>query len=69
MSISLHNMIQRLDKDHIFPPMISIYLTALRTSGNVGAHKGTSSKEDVEVLLPLLVRVLEWFLDEGVSKV
>jgi hypothetical protein len=68
-SISLHNMIQRLDRDHILPPMISIYLTTLRTSGNVGAHTGSGSKEDVEVLLPLLVRVLEWVLDEGVSRV
>jgi hypothetical protein len=66
---TLHNMIQRLDRDSIFPPMISIYLTTLRTSGNLGAHTGTGSKEDVEVLLPLLVRILEWFLDEGVGKV
>ncbi len=66
---TLHNMIQRLDRDLVFPPMISIYLTALRTSGNIGAHTGADSREDVEVLLPLFVRVLEWFLYEGVSKI
>jgi hypothetical protein len=60
---TLHNMLQRLDRDAVFPPIISIYLTTLRTSGNVGAHSTVGSKEDVEVLLPLFVRVLEWFLD------
>lgn len=40
---SLYNMIQKLDSDHISPPLISIYLTTLRTSGNIGAHTGTSS--------------------------
>lgn len=68
-SVSLYNMVQRLDRDHIFPPMISIYLTTLRTSGNIGAHTGAGSKEDIEALLPLFVRVLEWFLDEGVGNV
>lgn len=67
--VNLHNMIQKLDRDRIFPAMISIYLVTLRTSGNVGAHTGAGSKEDIEVLLPLFVRVLEWFLDEGIYKV
>jgi hypothetical protein len=68
-SARLYDMIQRLDRDHIFPPMISIYLTTLRTSGNMSAHTGGGAKEDIEALLPLFVRVLEWFLDEGVNKI
>lgn len=44
-------------------------MTTFRTTGNVGAHTGSGSKEDVEALLPLLVRVLEWVLDEGVGQI
>jgi len=68
-SANLANMIQELNGARIFPPIIFACVNFLRISGNIGAHQSIGTKEDVEAILPVFVRFVEWFLDEGLSKI
>ncbi|RME58913.1 DUF4145 domain-containing protein [Candidatus Parcubacteria bacterium] len=61
--IRLADKIKRLETKGYIPPIIGAYLNALRLSGNVGAHEYVDSKRDVEVILPVFIRVLEWFVE------
>ena len=45
------------------PMVINVYLNTLRLVGNIGAHEGGDSKEEVEAVLPIFVRTVEWFVD------
>jgi hypothetical protein len=68
----LANMIRQLNGAKLFPPIIFASLNFLRISGNIGAHElheSAGSKEDVEAILPVFVRFVEWFIDEGLAKV
>jgi hypothetical protein len=67
--VTLGSMIHKLDEAEIFPPIIYIYLNTLRLTGNIGAHDSVGSKEDVEAVLPIFVRVVEWFLDEELKEI
>lgn len=63
-NLTLSDKLQRLNTSKIFPPFINIYLNTLRLTGNIGAHEGEGGKEDVEAILPIFLRVIEWFLDK-----
>lgn len=65
---NLATMIQELNSAKLFPPIIFACLNFLRISGNIGAHQSAGSKEDVEAILPVFVRFVEWFVDEGLAK-
>lgn len=60
---SLANMLHELNERGIFPHFIYVYFNTLRLTGNIGAHQQVYSKRDVEVILPLFIRVVEWFVD------
>jgi len=60
---NLANMLHELNKRGIFPHIIYVYFNTLRLTGNIGAHQQVYSKRDVEVILPLFIRVVEWFVD------
>jgi hypothetical protein len=64
----LSHKLQKLNEAKIFPPFINIYLNTLRLTGNVGAHEGAGSKEDVQAVLPIFLRVVEWFLDKELKQ-
>ncbi|MGE0827481.1 MAG: DUF4145 domain-containing protein [Candidatus Binatia bacterium] len=66
--ISLSSKLQKLNESKILPPFINIYLNTLRLTGNVGAHEGAGSKEDVQAVLPIFLRVVEWFLDKELKQ-
>jgi hypothetical protein len=59
----LADMISELNRHNVFPPIIYVYLNTLRLVGNIGAHEGGDSKEEVEAVLPIFVRTVEWFVD------
>lgn len=65
---NLATMIQEINSTKLFPPIIFACLNFLRISGNIGAHQSAGSKEDVEAILPIFVRFVEWFVDEGLAK-
>ena len=60
---SLANMLHELNERGIFPNLIYEYFNTLRKTGNIGAHQQVYSKRDVEVIFPLFIRVVEWFVD------
>ena len=66
--LALADKIQRLKSAGLFPPFISIYLDTLRLTGNIGAHEAAGTKEDVEAVLPIFLRIVEWFLDREFAK-
>ena len=64
----LAGKLQKLGESNTFPPFISIYLDTLRRTGNIGAHESIGTKEDVEAVLPIFLRVVEWFLDKELKQ-
>ncbi|QTA81084.1 DUF4145 [Desulfonema limicola] len=62
----LADMLVELNKRKVFPPIIYIYLNTLRLTGNIAAHKGEGSKEEVEAVIPVFIRVVEWFIDREI---
>ena len=60
---SLAKKIYKLNEKGIFPSIIYIYLNTLRLTGNVGSHQVIETKTDVIVVLPIFIRVVEWFVD------
>jgi len=58
----LASKLQKLSESNAFPPLISIYLDTLRLTGNIGAHEAIGTREDVEAVLPIFLRVVEWFV-------
>jgi len=62
-SKNLANMLHELNRIGIFPNFIYVYFNTLRLTGNISAHQRVHSKRDVEVILPLFIRVVEWFVD------
>jgi hypothetical protein len=65
---TLATMLSRLNERNAFPPIIYVCLNSLRLAGNIGAHQTVRCREDVEALVPMFVRVVEWFLDEGLPR-
>ena len=63
-SVKLSDMIYELNKKNAFPPFIYIYLNTLRLAGNIGAHEKVDSKKEVEAVLPIFIRVIEWFVNQ-----
>lgn len=63
-SETLSEMLQRLNKKNAFPTIIYVYLNTLRLAGNIGAHQGLDAKKEVEAILLVFVRVVEWFVDQ-----
>jgi len=61
---TLAEKLQKLNELNVFPSFIGIYLNTLRLTGNIGAHEGSGTREDVEAILPIFLRVIEWFLDK-----
>lgn len=61
--VSLATKIRELQGSNIFPGFIHIFLNTLRLTGNIGAHEGTGQRKDVEAVLPIFLRTVEWFVD------
>jgi hypothetical protein len=61
--IPLATKIQRLQGSSIFPSFIRVFLNTLRLTGNIGAHEGSGQRKDVEAILPIFSRTVEWFTD------
>jgi len=61
---NLADMLFELNNNKVFPPIIYIYLNMLRIAGNIGAHQGEGSKEEIEAMLPIFVVIVGWFLNE-----
>jgi hypothetical protein len=64
----LASKLQKLNESNAFPPFISIYLNTLRLTGNIGAHEAIGTREDVEAVLPIFLRVVEWLLDKELKQ-
>ncbi len=62
--ISLAEKLRKLGELNTLPPFIGIYLNTLRLTGNIGAHESVGTREDIEAVLPIFLRVVEWFLDK-----
>lgn len=65
-SASLASMIYELGQIITIPPILIKSLHFLRLSGNLGAHEisdSIGSTKDIEAILPVFIRVVEWFLD------
>lgn len=63
-SLSLSQKLDKLNGSKIIPPFIFIYLNALRLAGNLGVHERVGLREDVEAVLPVFLRVVEWFVSD-----
>lgn len=59
---NLNAMIREIQSIGVIPQIISVSLHTLRQAGNAGAHGNPTKTKDVVALLPLFVRVVEWFL-------
>ncbi|MFX1257318.1 MAG: DUF4145 domain-containing protein [Promethearchaeota archaeon] len=63
----LGTMIYELNQKNIFPPILHVFINSLRISGNLGAHElsdSIGSKKDIEAIMPIFIRIVEWFLDQ-----
>lgn len=60
---NLANMLQQLNNKHIFPSIIYVCLDTIRKAGNIGAHEIMAESDDAIAILPLFIRVVEWFID------
>jgi len=60
---NLAGMIQRLNDAGYFPSIIYASLNFIRITGNIAAHDTIVEKEDAEVVLPVFVRFVEFYLD------
>ncbi len=62
----LGSKMYKLNEKGLFPPILYTFLNFLRLSGNLGVHELSSSigdKKDVEAIIPVFTRVVEWFLN------
>jgi len=41
-----------------------LYINTIRLTGNIGIHEKIENKEDIEVLIPMFIYILNWFLEE-----
>lgn len=57
------DMIKRLDAQKTFPPIIFVCLNALRQAGNIGAHDIQAQSDDTMAIIPLFIRIVEWFVE------
>lgn len=60
---TLAQNLETLKQMNRIPPFIYIFLETLRKSGNIGAHESIGEQKDVEVLLPIFLRVIDWFIE------
>ena len=63
---NLRDMIYKLNQKNLIPPVLHVFINSLRISGNIGAHELSDkigTKKDIEAILPIFIRIVEWFLD------
>lgn len=66
-TVNLAQMIKELDEIKVYPRPIKTYLDTIRILGNIGAHEGGLTDQDVHILQPMFVYTAKWLITHSLE--